>query len=311
MPRQFPCTSAGNTTAPHLTINNTPINCVDTTKFLGLTLDNSLTWKPHITSVIKKANKTLDLLKKLSYCKWGSDSPTLVRLYIMLIKPIIDYGLQTYVSAAPSYLNSLYAIQNSALRIATGAFLSSPIASLHSMTSVLPSSYSFHLKQLNLYLRLIANPTHPMHDRIIYQDDLNAANILEHTPTKSFLSRVSSLHLLRKLDTSTILEVFCPRQSPWKINCVTFCTELFQYTKKDFPPHILRGLFQCHAVQHTDSLCIYTDGSKTDRGVGYAFECHNHTHQRHILNMASIYTAELLAIRDATDYAIHTIRTGS
>ena len=80
---------------------------------------------------------------------------------------------------------------------------------------------------------------------------------------------------------------------------------------KDFPPHILRGLFQCHAVQHTDSLCIYTDDSKTDRGVGYAFECHNHTYQRHILTMASIYTAELLAIRDATDYAIHTIRTGS
>ena len=43
-------------TAPHLTINNTPINCVDTTKFLGLTLDNSLTWKPHITSVKKKTN---------------------------------------------------------------------------------------------------------------------------------------------------------------------------------------------------------------------------------------------------------------
>ena len=229
----------------------------------------------------------------------------------MLIKPTIDYGLEAYVSAAPSYLNSLYAIQNSALLIATGAFRSSPIVSLHALTSVLPSSYSSHLKQLKLYLRLIANPTYPMHDRIIDQDDLNAANILERTPAKSFLSRVSSLHLLSQLDTSTILEVFCTHQPPWKIDCVTFCIELFQNTKKDFPPHILRGLFQCHAVQHTDSLCIYTDGSKTDRGVGNAFECYNHSHQRHILNMASIYTAELLAIRDATDYAIHTIRTRS
>ena len=175
-------------TAPHLTINNTPIKCVDTTKFLGLTLDNSLTWKPHISSVKKKANKTLDLLKKLSHCKWGSDSPTPVRLYIMLIKPIIDYGLEAYVSAAPSYLNSLYAIQNSALRIAMGAFCSSPIVILHALTSVLPSSYSSHLKQLNLYLRLIANPTHPMHGRIIDQDDLNVDAILERTPAKSFSS---------------------------------------------------------------------------------------------------------------------------
>ena len=124
----------------------------------------------------------------------------------MLIKPIIDYGLETYVSAAPYYLNSRYAIQNSALRIATGAFRSSPIVILHAMTSVFPSSYSSHLKQLNLYLRLIANPTHPMHGRIIYQDDVNAATILERTPAKSFLSRVSSLHLLYQLDTSTILE---------------------------------------------------------------------------------------------------------
>ena len=297
--------------APHLTINKTPIKCVNSTKFLGLTLDSSLTWKPHITTVKKKTNKSLDLLKKLSHSKYGSDSKTLLRLYIMLIKPTIEYGLEAYASAAPTYLNSLYAIQNAAIRIATGAFRSSPVVSLHALTSVLPSNYSYHLKQLNLYMRLIVNPTHPMNDLVIDQEDLNADVIQERTPPKSFLSRASSLHLLYQLDTSRILGEFYSQKPPWKICCITVCTDLFEFTKKDFPPNVMRNIFNNHATQHENTTCIYTDGSKTERGVGYAFKCQQHTHQCHILDIASIYSAELLAIRDAIDYAINTIRIGN
>ena len=99
-----------------------------------------------------------------------------------------------------------------------------------------------------------------------------------------------------------ILTETFPMQPPWEIDRVDMCTELFHHNKKEILPHILHRIFLEHLQSHIDSFHLYTDGSKTEGGVGYAFHCSGKSFQNRISPISSIFTAELLAIKDAINY---------
>ena len=221
----------------------------------------------------------------------------------MLLKPKLEYGLEAYSSAAPTYLQSLDTIQNTALRLATGAFRSSPISSLHADTSILPPVYARQQKLLNYYLRLHVNYTHPFHDRILDIDDILDPDIEQVIPANSFLGQVFDLHIQYALPLSSILGEPTPQQPPWRTSNVTLCTELFQYTKQDVPPHVLQRIYLDHYNTHRESHVLFTDGSSTEQGVGYAVITGAEPIQIRVSPQATIYTAELMAIRDAVTYA--------
>ncbi len=69
-------------------INNHPIERVDQFVFLGLTLDESLTWKNHIQDTANKISKTIGILKKL---KKFLPETILKMIYTSLILPRIYY----------------------------------------------------------------------------------------------------------------------------------------------------------------------------------------------------------------------------
>ena len=288
---------------PNLTLAGTPVQCVPTRKFLGLTVDSGLTWKPHIDTLKIACHKVLDLFKKLSHSSWGSDTCTLLRLYTMLLKPKIEYGVEAYSSAAPTYLKSIETLQNAAVRYATGAFRSSRISSLHAETSLLPQPYARQQKLLNYYLRLHVNYTHPLHDRCLDFDDLLDPEISESVPPNSFLGQAYDLHVQYDLDLAGILGEPAPCQPPWRICCLATCNQLFQYTKKSVPPAVMRRIYLDHFVAHTDTAVLYTDGSCSADGVGYAVVSDHHSIKVRLRPTSSIYTAELLAIRDAVAFA--------
>ena len=287
----------------NVTMTGQPIRCEDNHKFLGLHIDNSLTFKHHITDLKRRCHRTLDLFKKLSHTSWGSDTKTMLRLYTMLLKPRLEYGLEAFSSAAPTYINSLDTIQNSALRLATGAFRSSPISSLHAETGILPQEYSRQLKLLNYYLRLRVNTTHPMHNICIDQEDIYDQDVVDAIPKKSFLLRAVTLHQQYDLDLSSLLEETTPTQPPWEISKLTVCDDLNTCKKSDYPASILCGMFQDHCRTHDTSLIIYTDGTRSNLGTGYAVVGELEVRQCRLLECASSYTAELLAIRDAVNMA--------
>jgi hypothetical protein len=82
--------------AHNFTLSTNNIVCVDQYKFLGVIIDNSMTWRQHITALRASCMKSLDLLKHLSHKSWSADRTSLLRLYIMLIKPKLDYGSEVY-----------------------------------------------------------------------------------------------------------------------------------------------------------------------------------------------------------------------
>ena len=64
--------------------DSTPIETVESCKYLGLIFDQSLTWRPHILKTKQSCYKVLDLLKHLSSKEWGADRVSLLTPYNMV-----------------------------------------------------------------------------------------------------------------------------------------------------------------------------------------------------------------------------------
>ena len=114
---------------PVLHLYGSPIPVVEESKFLGILFDRKLSFIPHIKYLKAKCLKALNLLKVLSRTSWGADRTTLLNLYWSLVRSKLDYGCIIY--ARKSNLQMLDPIHNQRLRLALGAFRTSPVASLY------------------------------------------------------------------------------------------------------------------------------------------------------------------------------------
>ena len=76
----------------------------DYTKYLGILIDNKLSWNCHIKHVNLKISKGIGILTKL---RRYLSKAILRRLFYAFIQPHIDYGLLVWGSAAPSKLKAI------------------------------------------------------------------------------------------------------------------------------------------------------------------------------------------------------------
>ena len=159
---------------PELTLDGVQIEVVPEFKFLGLLFDSKLSFIPHINYLSNKCQKALNLLRVVSSMDWGADKKVLLRLYRSLVRSKLDYGSVVYGSARQSYLRKLDSIHNQGLRLALGAFRTSPINSLYAEAN--EPSLNLRRKKLSLqyYLKLKSNPDNPTHKVVfepLYKDE--------------------------------------------------------------------------------------------------------------------------------------------
>ena len=146
---------------PELYLYGSLIPVVDDFKFIGLIFDRKLSFIPHIKYLKAKCLKALNLLKVLSHTNWGADRTVLLQLYRSLIRSKLDYGSIVYGSARKSYLMMLDTVHHQGLRLALGAFRTSPVESLY-VEAEEPSLYLRREKlALQYAIRLAANPSNP------------------------------------------------------------------------------------------------------------------------------------------------------
>ena len=149
---------------PVLNIYGSPIPVVEEAKFLGLLFDKKLSFIPHIKALKAKCLKALDVLKVLSKTNWGGDRSVLLNLYRSLVRSKLDYGSIVYGSARKSYLKCLDTIHHQGLRLALGAFHTSPVESLYAESNE-PSLYTRREKlSLQYTTKLAANPKSPAYN---------------------------------------------------------------------------------------------------------------------------------------------------
>ena len=124
------------------------IEQVTVVRFLGVYLDEALTWRQHIDKVKEKCKKVNNLLRCLVGREWGADGAALRNIYEALMRSRIDYGCVAYMSAAFSHLQKLNVEHSKALRICCGAVKSSPGAAVQ----VLMGEQPLFIRRLKLLL---------------------------------------------------------------------------------------------------------------------------------------------------------------
>ena len=97
-----------------LFLNNTVISQVESTKFLGVYIDQHLTWNTHISSISSKIAKNIGIISRISHIL-----PTNIclKLYYSLVYPYLSYCTMVWASTYSSRLAQLITLQKRALRI--------------------------------------------------------------------------------------------------------------------------------------------------------------------------------------------------
>ena len=274
---------------PNLLLNDNILPYADEVKFLGLTFDKKLTWSSHIDNLKVKVKKSLDILKVVSRFDWGADKRSLLRLYNALSRSKLDYGCQIYSSACKSKLRELDIVHNMGLRICSGAFRTSPVESIYVDTHQLP----LDLRREELGLRYVVRVKSCMENpsnKLIGQ----TLSINYKANSKPFQVRLKEQLGNQDILSQKILPVTFSKHPPWLAPPVVCCAT--NIIKKDIPPEQVKARFLEHDRQHANDMKIYTDGSKSNEGVGCAIVTSEQSGLARLPDAASSFTAELTAL---------------
>ena len=146
---------------PNIMIRHVALPVEETTKFLGLWWDSKLNFGKHITELKKQSKEAINLLRVVAHTKWGGDRDTLLMLYRAIVRSKLDYGCIVYGSASTSSLNKLNTIHNTGLRLALGAFCTSPVWSLYVEANEPPLEERRLKLSMHYFLKICAMPDNP------------------------------------------------------------------------------------------------------------------------------------------------------
>ena len=106
----------------------------------------------------------------MSNQEWGADKSVLLNLYRSLIRSKLDYGSIVYGSARPSYLKMLNTIHHQGLRLALGAFRTSPVDSLYVEAGELPLEERRIKLSLQYLIKLKSTPSNPAYNCVFHPE---------------------------------------------------------------------------------------------------------------------------------------------
>ena len=98
-----------------VSINNITLQQVSSSNFLGIIIDDTLSWKNHLSVLRGKLSRSIGVLRKVS--KHLSRS-IMVQLYNTFFMPYLQYGITIWGAAPTTTLNPIYILQKKALKTA-------------------------------------------------------------------------------------------------------------------------------------------------------------------------------------------------
>ena len=253
-----------------------------------------------------QCKEALNLIRVVANLKWGGGRDTLLTLYRAIVRSKLNYGCIVYGTASNTNLQQLESIHNSGLRLALGAFCTSPVSSLYKETNEVPLEERRLKLSMHYYLKTSAcidNPAH--HD--LHEFDRTTRDL--YAPKSNWRGRMTR---------------------PAEINAESVCslgTPSFPPGTHDYDPtihNLIEGVSKCmisrqeaqakfneyHESQGSHDE-VYTDGSKR---VGAVAVINRHFQNgettcrqlsKRLPDNSTIFTAEATAITLALNYYQH------
>ena len=108
--------------------NNETLPFCSEPKYLGVTLDRSLTYRRHLESLRKKLTSRVTLLRRLACSGWGAGATTLRTATLDLVHSTAEYCVPVWCHSA--HIRLIDPAINNALRIVTGCLRPTPADNL-------------------------------------------------------------------------------------------------------------------------------------------------------------------------------------
>ncbi|GFN80772.1 RNA-directed DNA polymerase from mobile element jockey [Plakobranchus ocellatus] len=284
-------------TEPALHLDGQPVPVKGEAKFLGVIFDQKLSFENHVKYLKNKCLKALNLLRVVGHTDWGADRATLLKLYRTLVRSKLDYGSVIYGSAKKHVLRALDPIHHQGLRIALGAFRTSPIKSLYAEAGE-PSLEHRRMKlAFNYVLKLKSLPHNPCHDVVFKTllSDFSAVTRSEPNLVANTFEHFKNANI--NLNIIDNFHVQCP--PPWKEHNITVDISLTKQNKENTSEVAYQKEFFRTKEKFSNHYAVFTDGSKLEEKVAAAAYFPEHPDRSKATRLrdgASVFSAELKGI---------------
>jgi len=159
-------------------INNENLPFFSEPKYLGVTLDRSLTYHRHLESLRKKLTSRVALLRRLAGSSWGAGATTLRTATLALVHSNAKYCAHAWCRSAYTRLIEPTIIDG--LRIVTGCLRPTPADNLPILAGIQPAELRRNSATLSLGRRAV-EPGHLLHPAL-------------NRPTSAVARRLKSRH---------------------------------------------------------------------------------------------------------------------
>lgn len=153
--------------------NNTTIPFSPHVKDLGLVIDSSLTWIPHITGVCQKVHHTLRILYRYKNFLPISTKITIIQT---LVLPIIDYADVCYSDLSQILLDKLDRLLNNCIRFIYGLRKFDHISQYRSILKWLPIRQRRDSRMLCTLFSILYDPSVPAYLKSLFTWQSNTHN---------------------------------------------------------------------------------------------------------------------------------------
>jgi len=140
--------------------NNETLPFCSEPKYLGVTLDRSLTYRWHLESLCKKLTSRVALLRRLAGSGWGAGATTLRTATLALVHSTAEYCAPAWCRSAHTRL--IDPTINDTLRIVTGCLRPTPAGNLLILAGIQPAELRRRGATLSLGRRAM-EPGHLLH----------------------------------------------------------------------------------------------------------------------------------------------------
>ncbi|GBN27805.1 RNA-directed DNA polymerase from mobile element jockey [Araneus ventricosus] len=281
---------------PEIKLDGHSIPLLNEIRFLGVIFDKKLTFLPHVISLRKKCERSLNILRVLSTTAWGADQLSMMRIYRAIILSKIDYGCVIYGSSRKTVLQKLDPVHHTALRICSGAFRTSPVKSLY-VDSYEPSlSLRRQMLSLHFYFKIESRPHHPFHNYRLRPFLIRLQEKRKST-TPIFFTRMRTTLSDLNLSYLNVSPHAMNNFPPWKNNDFNYLNPFKNFPKNQTTDTIYQKLYFEHRSHYRTFTPIFTDGSKTSTDTSLAVVFPDKILSFKLRQFCSIFTAEITAVQ--------------
>ncbi|XP_067118873.1 uncharacterized protein [Centruroides vittatus] len=254
---------------PIIRIDGHRIKNSNNVKYLGILMDNKLTLKDHVHYAYEKAITTIHSLSSIARNKWGYNSKTCRLLYTAVIEPIITYSAEIWgTSAVKVHIRrKLQSAQRLMAITITKSYKTAPTDAIIAIANLTPID-------LIIKERVWKYQQFKLVKGINNNEEFN--RIIKQLGVQTMATKIADHIKHNKLDYSIQQHNYHP----------TFAID---------------ELFFMDGANTPGGHLIYTDGSKSEVGVGSAFVV---MENNHYVYQARYRLANHCTINQAESYAI-------